>query len=57
MQITLEADPPPSVNRMTDRCKNITLPQTSFVDGKEVKQNDSIWALNYQQSAPVVKIN
>ena len=21
---------PPSVNRMTDRCKNITLPQTSF---------------------------
>ena len=23
--------PPPPVNRLTDRCKNITLPQTSFV--------------------------
>ena len=27
-----EADPP--VDRMTDRCKNITLPQTSFAGGK-----------------------
>ena len=27
-----EADPP--VNRMTNRCKNITLPQTSFAGGK-----------------------
>ena len=27
-----EADPP--VKRMTDRCKNITLPQTSFAGGK-----------------------
>ena len=27
-----EADNPP-VNRMTNRCKNITLPQTSFADG------------------------
>ena len=25
---------PPSSNRMTDRCKNITLPQTSFAGGK-----------------------
>ena len=25
----------PPVNRMTDRCKNITLPQTSFADGNE----------------------
>ena len=25
--------PPPPVNRMTDRCKNITLPQTSFAGG------------------------
>ena len=25
---------PPPVNRMTDRCKNITLPQTSFAGGK-----------------------
>ena len=24
---------PPPVNRMTDRCKNITLPQTSFAGG------------------------
>ena len=23
-----------TVNRMTNRCKNITLPQTSFVGGK-----------------------
>ena len=28
-----EADPP--VNRMTDRCKTITLPQTSFAGGNE----------------------
>ena len=28
-----EADPP--VNKMTDRCKNITLPQTSFAGGNE----------------------
>ena len=27
-----EADP--AVNRMRDRCKNITLPQTSFAGGK-----------------------
>ena len=26
--------PPPPVNRMTNRCKNITLPQTSFAGGK-----------------------
>ena len=26
---------PSTVNRMTDRCKNITLPQTSFVGGNE----------------------
>ena len=25
-------EPPPQVNRMTDRYKNITLPQTSFAD-------------------------
>ena len=24
----------PSVNRITDRCKNTTLPQTSFTGGK-----------------------
>ena len=33
IQACTEADPP-LVNRMTDRCKNITLPQTSFVGGK-----------------------
>ena len=27
---------PPPVNRMTDRCKNITLPQTSFAGGNNV---------------------
>ena len=31
----------PPVNRMTDRCKNITLTQTSFVGGKQ-KHADSI---------------
>ena len=31
-----EADPP--VNRMTDRCKNITLPQTSFAGSKNKKK-------------------
>ena len=28
---------PAPVNRMTDRCKNITLPQTSFAGGNNVK--------------------
>ena len=28
---------PPPVNRMTNRCKNITLPQTSFAGGKKRK--------------------
>ena len=32
MGLCQEADPP--VNRMTDVCKNITLPQTSFAGGK-----------------------
>ena len=26
----------PPLNRMTDRCKNITLPQTAFVGGKNI---------------------
>ena len=30
--------PPAPVNRMTDRCKNITLPQTLFVGGKNKMQ-------------------
>ena len=30
-----EANPPPSVTGMTHRCKNITLPQTSFTGGKD----------------------
>ena len=29
--------PPPPVNRMTDRCKNITLPQTSFAGGNNLE--------------------
>ena len=32
---TFPGNPPP-VNRMTDRCKNITLPQTSFAGGNEM---------------------
>ena len=34
--------PPLPVNRITDRCKNITLPQTSFAGGKNVKKNFSL---------------
>ena len=34
-QHALRQDPPES--RMTDRCKNITLPQTSFEGGNEVR--------------------
>ena len=34
------AEPP--VNRMTDRCKNITLPQTSFAGGKYCELLDKI---------------
>ena len=33
--------PPPPVNRMTDRCKNITLPQTSFAGGKKIAAEGS----------------
>ena len=29
----------PPVNRMTNRCKNITLPQTSFAGGKNCSEN------------------
>ena len=29
----------PHVNRMTDRCKNITLPQTSFAGGNNNEYN------------------
>ena len=30
-----EAEPPAPVNRMTNRCKNITLPQNSFAGGNK----------------------
>ena len=33
-QVHAGIQPPPPVNRMTDRCKNITLPQASFAGGK-----------------------
>ena len=36
-----EADPPP-VNRMTNRCRNITLPQTSFAGGKNAHEENSM---------------
>ena len=32
---------PPSVNRMTNRCKNITLPQTSFAGDNKIKRKHS----------------
>ena len=31
---------PPPVNRITHRCKNITLPQTSFAGGNELEDID-----------------
>ena len=34
----------PPVNRMTDRCKNITLPQTSFAGG-----NYRLWVLSSEE--------
>ena len=39
----LDRPPSPSVNRMTHRCKNITLPQTSFAGGnKNSAESDDI---------------
>ena len=35
---SLSGRPPPPVNRMTHRCKNITLPQTSFAGGNKNPQ-------------------
>ena len=32
----------PPVNRMTNRCKNITLPQTSFAGGKNTRSSQKI---------------
>ena len=34
--------PPSPVNRMTDWCKNITLPQTSFAGGKNVVNSSNV---------------
>ena len=45
--------PLPAVNRMTDRCKNITLPQTSFAGGNEQWQalvTENPWVLLAQQT-------
>ena len=51
---------PPPVNRMTHRCKNITLPQTSFAGGKDAdyfgsriataKGNQRIWMFSFQDT-------
>ena len=41
-----EADPP--VNRMTDDCENITLPQTSFAGGKNIYPLNN-WEVNLPQ--------
>ena len=35
--------PPPTVNRMTHTCKNITLPQTSFADGKKRETREKVF--------------
>ena len=46
----LERDPVPTVDRMTDVSKNITLPQTSFADGNQKKNKTkdfcSVFALS-----------
>ena len=36
------SDTHPPVNRITDRCKDITLPQTSFAGGKNVQKKFSL---------------
>ena len=41
LQGTLGYQHPP-VNRMTDRCKNITLPQTSFASSKNRNENNTL---------------
>ena len=40
-QHALRQTPPPTVNRMTDACENITLPQTSFAGGNKKTFNRS----------------
>ena len=40
--------PPPPMNRMTDRCKNITLPQTSFAGGNN--RHVGIFPLNLRSN-------
>ena len=37
---------PPPVNRMTNRCKNITLPQTSFAGGKNLLSHWLLLSIN-----------
>ena len=37
-----DTPPPAPMNRMTDRCKNITLPQTSFEGGKKEKATTKV---------------
>ena len=44
-----EADPP--VNRMTNRCKNITLPQTSFAGGNKMSLKSCSQPKNMHSSA------
>ena len=39
---TLPGPGTPPVNRITNRCKSITLPQTSFAGGKNIKWFDCI---------------
>ena len=50
---------PPPVNRMTNRCKNITLPQTSFAGGKndKLKMNQIKFQTKENQSISEKPIN
>ena len=49
---TSPGTPPPPVNRMTDRCKNITLPQTSFAGGKHYLPATTVVGGNKAASFP-----
>ena len=47
---------PPPVNRMTDRCKNITLPQASFAGGKN-RSNGNKTQTQRMGSIPILCVN
>ena len=47
---TTPRDQSPPVNRMTDRCKNITLLQTSFAGGNKTKSNQNRTKQNFRKT-------